>query len=109
MLFGVPHKVLFVKKLLSTSSEKEWKQTAESSTSVNLWDKQAKECRARRAMAASLGLHIDKVSLADVEASSEGVEGWPPAQLIQQVVCFACFCCCLLAEPCSDTNMSTKV
>jgi hypothetical protein len=71
--------VLFIKKLTETTTTKEWHQIAESSSTVNIWEEKAKESRARRALAASKGLHVDKVSLEDVLQTPEGVEGWERA------------------------------
>jgi hypothetical protein len=67
--------VLYVKRLLTTTCTKEWKAVAESSTSVNIWEERAKECRARRNLAAFHGLHIEKVTLEEVQKTPEGVEG----------------------------------
>jgi hypothetical protein len=51
----------------------------ESSSEENLWDKKALEGKACRNYALAHSLKIAAVTLADVEKSSEGVEGWAQA------------------------------
>lgn len=68
--------VLFVRRLLTSSCTKAWQEVAQRSSEVNLWEQHALESKARRAYASSMGLTIDQVTLAMVEQTDEGVQGW---------------------------------
>ena len=68
--------VLLVEKLLRVTCSKSWAQIATESTTTNKWETKARECKARRAFAIAKGLHVDAVSLSQVESSPEGVAGW---------------------------------
>jgi hypothetical protein len=67
---------LFIRRLMSSSSVKEWRQTVESSKSENLWDARAKQCRAITNFAIMAGRKVDSVSLEEVVESSIGLDGW---------------------------------
>jgi hypothetical protein len=78
---------LFVKKLITSSCEKEWKQVAESSSQIDIWQEKAKESRARRALAVSKGIHVDKVSISDVLGTAEGLDGWADMVVVAAPTC----------------------
>ena len=68
--------VLFMRRLVSTTCKKTWEEVAQRSSEVNLWEHHALQCKARRALASHLGMHIDNVSIEMVEQTPEGVQGW---------------------------------
>ena len=67
---------LWIKKMVNSSCRKSWQMIAENLSEVNVWKQAAKECRARRALALSRGVHMDTVSLQDVNGTEGGVEYW---------------------------------
>ena len=73
---GNVHQVLFVKKLVNVICKKTWEQVAQQTVEVNLWEQQAKECRARRAYAISKGVNLDSLTADEVCKSPEGLDFW---------------------------------
>lgn len=67
---------LWMEKMVTTTCRKTWTMIAENKTEVNIWEQKSKECRGRRALALSRGVHIDSVSVADVQQSEGGVDHW---------------------------------
>ena len=63
---------LWIKKMVNSSCRKSWQMIAENLSEVNVWKQAAKECRARRALALSRGVHMDTVSLEDVKGTEWG-------------------------------------
>ena len=62
--------------MVNSSCRKSWQMIAENLSEVNVWKQAAKECRARRALALSRGVHMDTVSLQDVKGTEGGVKYW---------------------------------
>jgi hypothetical protein len=67
---------MFIRRLMSSTSIKEWKQTIESSRSENLWEARANECKAIANFAINHDRNPNDVTLAEVVDSSIGLAGW---------------------------------
>lgn len=67
---------LFIRKMVTNSCTKTWEMVASNRSEVNVWEEKAKECRARRALALSMGKHIDSVSIEDVNKAEGGLNHW---------------------------------
>jgi hypothetical protein len=73
---------LFVKRLLTCSHEKTFAEIVDHYDTVNVWESRAKERKARKNYALYRSLHVDKVSLEDVVATEQGVDGWSATAVV---------------------------
>jgi hypothetical protein len=70
---------LYIERLTTSWDEETFVEESKVSTEENLWDVKAKEGKALRNFAIAHNLSVDRVSISDVETSTEGVEGWAAA------------------------------
>ena len=76
---------LYIRKLVTSSSETEWKETVEAHNSVKVWSEKAKVCKARRHFAMCNGMKMEAVSESMVRESKEGIDTWAEVQVVAGV------------------------
>ena len=67
---------LFSSRFITSSNERMCEEISEHYDNVNTWEEHHMQCKARRAYAAFKKVHMDKVTIEEVEQTSLGIKGW---------------------------------
>jgi len=67
---------LFSAKIITSSNERIWDEVSEHYDTVNVWEQHHMQCKARRAYAAFKKVHMDTVTVEEVEQTQLGIKGW---------------------------------
>ena len=76
---------LYIRRLLSTTSTKEWRQAVESSVTTNLWEDRVRMCKAQANYGRMNNMKAELVTQEMLNGTKLGIQGWADVQSVVMI------------------------